>query len=97
MSEANLPNSNIDLILKHKELIAQLLKAAANQFSNHLHNDFYLTDCLPDRGDRHELAKTVFDEDDRDRYDPENDYDEMNDYELMSFFADKIRNLTTDV
>ena len=52
---------------------------------------------MSDRGDQHKLAKTIFDEDDRDRYDSESDYDVMNDYELMSFFADKIRKLTTDV
>lgn len=94
MNEANLPN--INLILKHKELIAQLLEAAANQFMNHGCNDFYLTDCLPERSDRHELAKTVFNEDDPDEYRSEDGYNDMKDYVLMLFFADKIRKLTTD-
>lgn len=85
MSKTNL--SNIDLIIKHKELIAQLLEVAADRFSSHVCNDFALTDCLPDWGDRHDLAKTVFDEGDRDRYDPCSDYSEMNDHELMSFFC----------
>ena len=85
---------DVNLILKHKELIAQLLEVAANQFINHSCNDFYLTDCLPVRADRHELAKTVFNEDDPDEYRPEDDCNEMKDYQLMLFFADKIRKLT---
>ena len=95
MSETNL--SNIDLIIRHKELIAQLLEVETDRFSNHGCNDFALTDYLPDWGDRHDLARTVFDEGDRDRYDTENEYEEMNDYELMSFFADKIRKLSADI
>ena len=91
MSQTN--SSNTDLIAKYKELIAELLEAAADRFSNHGCNDFYLTDALPNQDDRHELAKAVFDEDDPDQYDSNNDYEVMKDYELMSFFADKIRKL----
>lgn len=91
MSEPDL--SNIDLIIKHRELIARLLEVAADKFLNHGCNDFCLMDCLPDWGDRHDLAKIVLGEGDRDRYDSCSDCDEMNDYELMSFFADKIRKL----
>ena len=92
MSEMN--SFDIDSIVKYKKLIAELLEKAADQFSNHGCNEFDLTDALPDRADRAELAKTVFDEDDPDRYDPEGDCDVMHDYELMLFFADKIRKLT---
>lgn len=95
MSETNF--SNIEVIVKYKELIARLLEFAADRFSNHGCNDFALTDYLPDWDDRHDLARIVFNEDDTDRYDPEDDCDVMEDYELMSFFADKIRKLTTDV
>ena len=84
---------DIDLIVKYKKLIAELLEKAAFQFSNHGCNEFDLTDALPDCADRHELAKTVFDEDDPDRYDPKDNYDVMHDHELMLFFADKIRRL----
>lgn len=88
---------NIDFIVKHKELIAQLLEVAADQFANHGCNEFDLTDCLPDRVDQHKLAKTIFDEDDPDEYSPETDYSVMHDYRLMDFFADKIRKLRTDI
>ena len=91
MSQTN--SSDVDFIVKHKKLIAQLLDIAADKFSNHGCNDFDLTDSLPDRGDRHKLAKAVFDEDDPDRYNSDNDYEVINDYELMLFFANKIRNL----
>lgn len=84
---------NINFILKYKELIGQLLEKAGDRFSNYGCNEFDLTDALPELGDQHELAKTIFDEDDSDRYDSEADYSTMQDYELMLFFADKIRNL----
>lgn len=95
MSEVDL--SNIDLIIKYRVLIAELLELAADQFANHGCNEFDLTDSLPDRADQHKLAKTMFDEDDPDEYDSETDYNVMHDYRLMAFFADKIRKLATDV
>lgn len=96
MTEFNSPN--IDFIVKHKELIAQLLELAANQFSNHGCNDFRLTDCLLTRAERYKLQKglatTLFGEDNVGTYNPENDYSLMRDDELMFFFAKKMRELT---
>jgi hypothetical protein len=95
MSETDL--SNLNFIIKHRVLIAEVLEVAANQFMNHGCNEFDLTDYLPARADQHKLAKTMFDEDDPNEYNPETDYSVMHDYRLMQFFADKIRKLTTDI
>ena len=96
MSETNSPN--IDFILKYKELIAQLLELASDKFSNHGCNDFRLTDCLLTRAERYELEKelatTLFGEDNVGTCNPEDDYSLMRNDKLMSFFAEKMRELT---
>ncbi|BAZ18532.1 hypothetical protein NIES4071_104170 (plasmid) [Calothrix sp. NIES-4071] len=73
---------------KYYPLVANLLKMASEEYANRSCNDYDLSEILPNIEDKHQLAKSMEEENGSpEEFDPNQDYNTVNDSWLFGYFA----------